>query len=149
MVLFDRNPFHSLRPTPFDDLFGAAGTAVRRGPDLAESFERRANLTATDEGAHLTVLVPGFGPDDVEVRVQRTTVTVRGAASTGDDGKARRSFERSFRLPFPVDVDEVSARVEHGVLDLELPRSGADRPRIVPIAGATEAPREITDAEVE
>lgn len=137
MVLFDRDPFSLFRtaPSPFDGFFRAAESRARRAAAPLDALRNRANLTATDTGAHLTMLVPGFGPDDVEVRVQRGTVTVIGNRDA--DADAQRSFERSFRLPFPVEVDGVEARIEHGVLELTLPRSGADRPRIVPIAGAT------------
>ena len=145
MVLFDRDPFHLFRsaPTPFDGLFRAAETFARRTQEPLTGAEPRANLTADEDGAHLTMLVPGFGPDDVEVRAQRATVTVRGER-TDRDGETTLTFERSFRLPFPVDLEGVTARVEHGVLELDMPHSAADRPRIVPIAGATPRAAELS-----
>ncbi|MEM9381784.1 MAG: Hsp20/alpha crystallin family protein [Planctomycetota bacterium] len=150
MVLFDRDPFQIFRGTPgFDGLFRAAeqlahraGPATRSAGFHTGAFDAPANLTATDAGAHLTVLVPGFGPDDVEVSVRRAHLHVTGAVKD-DEGSTLRSFERSFRLPFPVDVDAVAAQVENGVLELELPRSESDRPRTIRIEGA--GPR---DAEV-
>ena len=149
MVLFDRDPLTLFRtaPSPFASIFRAAEGLERRATLSTSAVEARANLTATEDAAHLSLLVPGFGPDDVEVRVQRTTVTVRGERAQLE-GETTRSFERAFRLPFPVDVDGVSARVEHGVLELDLPRSGADRPRLVPIAGATPSAETLPEGEV-
>ena len=150
MVLFDRDPFQLFRATPaFDGLFRAAEQIAHRASPLTRSagfntgaFDAPANLTATDSGAHLTVLVPGFGPNDVEVSARRSVLLVRGAVKDAE-GSTLRSFERSFRLPFPIDVAAVVARVENGVLELELPRSESDRPRTIRIEGA--GPR---DAEV-
>jgi len=143
MVLFERDPFQLFRTTPaFDGLFRVAGNLAqrvgvdtRRDPFAGGDFAAPANLTATEDDAHLTLMAPGFGPDDIEVSVRRATVSVRGARRN-DEGDLLASFERTFRLPFPVDADAVTAKVENGVLELDLPRRADDRPRSIRIDGA-------------
>jgi HSP20 family protein len=43
------------------------------------------------------------------------------------------SFSRSVTLPAEVDVDKVTARFEHGVLTLALPKSEAVQPKRIEI----------------
>jgi HSP20 family protein len=43
------------------------------------------------------------------------------------------TFQRSFTLPFPVDVDKANASFENGMLKLTLPKSEAARPRKVEV----------------
>lgn len=152
MVLFNRLALAPLQGTGLDTLFRAAeeaaGRAARAGSQVAP-FTRglggvdltHAELVPTEKGAHLTLMAPGFGPDDIEISVKRDTVTVTGKKER--DGETKHSFTRTFRTPFPIDADTAAAKVEHGVLELELPRHASAEPKMVKIAGATEAPREV------
>ena len=152
MVLFNRFALSPLQGTGLDTLFRAAeeaaGRAARAGAQTTP-FTRpfggadmtRAELVPTEAGAHLTLMAPGFGPDDIEISIKRDAITVTGNKER--DGETTHTFTRSFRAPFPLDADAASATIEHGVLELDLPRHASAEPKIVKIAGATEKPREI------
>ncbi len=141
MVQFERDPFQLLRTSPaFGGFFRVAEDLVQRvdarqGRRASTKFAAPANLTATEDDAHLTLMAPGFGPDDIDVSVRRATVSVSGTRRD-EEGVVLASFERTFRLPFPVDADGVTAKVENGVLELSLPRSASDRPRSIQVEGA-------------
>jgi HSP20 family protein len=76
--------------------------------------------------------LPGFTPEDVEIRVQDGALEIRGERqeSIEDEDKSRRGYlvrqsvERFFRrimLPNDVDKDNVQASFEDGVLRVVVP----------------------------
>lgn len=131
MVLFDHDPFQifhrALRPAAPRSANARLGRAMPRRSTAAPAAGA-VNVSSGDEGTELTMLVPGFGPEHIEVSVERATLRIRG------DRDGRR-LERSFRLPHAVDIEDARAQVEHGVLTLTLPRSDAERRRQVPVLG--------------
>lgn len=79
--------------------------------------------------------VPGVKPDDIEVRVTRDAVTLRGEvkAEVRDerDGyfhSERRygSFFRTVPLPVPVHAAGATAHYRHGVLEITIPKAQDD-----------------------
>ena len=140
MVRFQHHPQSLLAGAGLDGLFRVAenlhaqmNQAPAEGSASAlRAFAPKAELTASEDGAKLVMLVPGFGPEHLELSVERASVTVKGERA---DSPAATGFERTFRLPFPVDADQAVATVELGILSLELPRLAADKPRRIQIQG--------------
>jgi HSP20 family protein len=90
----------------------------------------------------LTIEVPGIKPEDVDVRVENNTLTVKGERSFSNDVKEENfrrverrfgSFVRSFTLPQTVETDKVTAHSEHGLLTIELPKKAAAQPKQIKI----------------
>lgn len=101
------------------------------------------NVWSTPDHAVITAELPGLDASDLEVSVVGETVTLRGSRKpeAAPEGKKplrreRRPFEfsRSLRLPFQIDADKVEAKLDHGVLNLRLPRAAADRPRRISVS---------------
>lgn len=141
MVRFESHPLSLLSGHGINGLFRVAenlhaqmAQAEQSAPSPVRTAAPRAELRADEDVATLVMLIPGFGPDHVDISVERAAVTVRGER---EDGPAGDRFERAFKLPFPVDADRASATVEFGVLTLELPRLSADKPRRIAIQGAS------------
>jgi HSP20 family protein len=95
----------------------------------------RADLWATDHALHLVVDLPGVVADDLDVRVEHNMLFVeatrRDAAGTAD-----RRFRRAVALRGRIDAEQIHAALRDGVLTVELPRVGTDRPRQVPVVEA-------------
>jgi HSP20 family protein len=53
------------------------------------------------------------------------------------------SFQRSFNLPFKVDVEGVSATIEDGLLWLTLPKAAEAKPRRIPVASGASQIHEV------
>ena len=114
----------------------------RWGNDWAEgpSF----NVYSGEQGVILTAELPGFDPDAFDISVQNDTVTVRGrrAEETAEDvryhlqERGAVEFEKSFRLPFPVDADKTEAAYEKGILTVTLHRPEEQKPRKIGIRTA-------------
>ena len=102
--------------------------------------------TADEVLCHIEV--PGMSREDLEIRVQDNILLVSGEKkyASGEDQKdggfrsiERRygRFERSFTLPRTVDINNVKARHENGVLTIVLPKAEASKPRRIEIDGST------------
>ena len=93
----------------------------------------------------LTFEVPGIKPDDVDIRVENNTLTVKGERTLSTEQKEENfrrierrfgSFVRSFTLPQTVDTEQVSAHGENGVLVVELPKKAAAQPKQIKVNSA-------------
>lgn len=72
--------------------------------------------------------LPGVRSEDVEISLEKGELTLE--ARRGDQPL---DFRRRFALSLPVDADRVSARLEHGVLRVELPKAEEAKPRTIPV----------------
>ncbi len=123
----------------FDQLFHQlAGQVQRQGRELAPP----ADIFETEAGLTLQVDLPGHDPKAIEVKVEKSVLTIRSErrAEQGLHQDTARRLERgfgvytrSFKLPDTVDATQVEARYEHGVLTLNLPRKEESRPRVIEV----------------
>lgn len=112
------------------------------GPFMAARAFPPVNLWIGDDSVVVTAELPGLSAEDVELSVEDDTLTIKGERRIGEQaaeaGWHRRerphgAFARAIALPFRVDPDQVDARFEHGLLEIELRRPEADRPRRIAI----------------
>lgn len=105
------------------------------------------NVWSNDKGARLIAQLPGYRPDDVEITVVGDTLTLKGTRrdeqSSGGELTTHRAeriaseFTRSFQLPFRVEEGDVAARFKNGLLEIELPRARAERPRRITVTSGS------------
>jgi HSP20 family protein len=123
-----------------DRLFDSAlgGTFVGSSWWPAMDLEESQNIV------RLTFEVPGVSPEHLSVTVENGVLTVSGEkrserqieGEAGGPGAFERQygrFERSIVLPQSVDVDNVSAHSENGVLTIELQKRAEAQPRRIEI----------------
>jgi HSP20 family protein len=86
--------------------------------------------------------IPGVDPKDVDLSLTGRQVTIRGErkapADVNDDkwyvrGFHYGQFEHSFTLPEAVEVDQLNATFNHGMLEITVPVSKAHLPRRIQI----------------
>jgi len=99
----------------------------------------------------LKLEVPGIKQEDLDVRVENQTLTVKGERKFEKDEKEENfhrierrygNFTRSFTLPQTVDATAPKATYEDGVLAITLPKKEAAKPKQVKVeigSGATTA----------
>ncbi len=96
--------------------------------------------------------LPGLTEKDIEVKVENDMLTLASksearAASAAPSSEEKRngyllrersarSFTRSFALPNDVDREHIQARLENGLLVMELPKTEAARPRQIEVKKA-------------
>jgi HSP20 family protein len=103
--------------------------------DIYEEPERFAVL----------VDVPGVEPKDIEITAEKGVLTVRGERHAPAQGEAsayrrleRRNgrFLRRFTLPESANLDSITARHTHGVLEVTIPKQAKLQPRRIEVAAA-------------
>ena len=114
------------------------------GGDLtcAGEWAPAVDVYETADGIVLTAEVAGVRREDVSIEVSGEVLTLRGTRPCGRAGAGPESylrmevpsgsFERSFRLPWPVAESGVEAVLRDGVLTVRVPR-GAEQGRHIPI----------------
>ncbi|MCI0639143.1 MAG: Hsp20/alpha crystallin family protein [Gemmataceae bacterium] len=100
------------------------------------------NVWEDGDSLHVEAELPGLQLEDLEIFVTgNNQLTIKGERKQQTPEKASEhrlewhygSFVRTLTLPFPVDDRKVNARLENGVLRIELPKHEAARPRRIPV----------------
>lgn len=89
------------------------------------------DIREDDDAFVLHADLPGVDPDDIDVSMENGMLTIRGEREQDREEeqfgyrrveRVRGSFYRRFSLPDNVDADNITARSEHGVLELVIPK---------------------------
>ncbi|MGA1540585.1 MAG: Hsp20/alpha crystallin family protein [Chthoniobacterales bacterium] len=91
------------------------------------------------DGYTIEAEMPGVGKDGVHVTVENGELVFTGAKSAPPAGNtlyretSRADYRRVFDLDPAVDTDQISARMDQGVLVLRLPKAQDKKPRRITI----------------
>jgi HSP20 family molecular chaperone IbpA len=97
------------------------------------------DIYETQDGLVLMADLPGVGPEDLEIRIEDNMLTIQGRAKHAIEADPiYREFElvnffRQFELSDQVDQEKISARMNHGVLTLEMPKAEKAKPRKIQV----------------
>jgi HSP20 family protein len=99
------------------------------------------NILETDNEYMLQVAAPGLRKEDFELHVEQKRLSISAHANEPqNEGKyARRefgyhSFKRVFALPDFVNLDDIQASYEEGILKISIPKREEVKPRTIQIA---------------
>jgi HSP20 family molecular chaperone IbpA len=112
---------------------------ARRETDATESLDgRKAIAPVADvlESADEYLIVadmPGVPEDAIEVRLDRGELLIEGRREPVSEGATAPVYRRTFRVPDVIDGSGVTAKLEHGVLTLHLPKAEETRPRQITV----------------
>ena len=108
------------------------------------------------EGDHLVANIdlPGVDPGSIDVDVEGNTVTVRAQRSVrGEDTewlsqeRPSGSFMRQLTMGEGIDVDNIHASYEQGVLSLTIPVAAEAKPRKIQVEGSGDERKQISGSE--
>jgi HSP20 family protein len=131
------DPFHGLR------LFEDAVTRMMSEPRANRPWSPAVDIFETEDALKLKADVPEVKIEDLDIRVENQTLTLRGQRKFEKEENVKghhrieRSygeFVRSFAVPSTVDTDKVAADYRNGVLTITLPKKEAAKPRQVKVA---------------
>ena len=123
--------------TPFPRFYGNRRIAE------ADSWTPRVDVHETESAYVLTAEVPGVDPADVDVTVEKNVLSIKGsktietpAEAAGYASRERFSgtFERRFRLPDAVESGAISAKANHGLIEITVPKAEIHQPQRIAIA---------------
>ena len=117
------------------------GTDLARG---AAVYRPLADIIQTGDNVVVRMEMPGVGPDDVEISLERRVLTIRGRGRTTRPEGYRLvhaeygegDYERAFTLSQDIDEAKVAAEMKDGVLTLILPRAEAAKPKRIEVRRA-------------
>ena len=115
---------------PFDDFMKPLFPSSMRS-FISDLNRREPNFDIQDRGDKFVVTaeLPGFGKDDVEVRVNPNSLELTAEKKTDDERKERNGsqkqrsysyFHRYVALPEGVMTEKVEGTMKNGVLELKL-----------------------------
>lgn len=104
-------------------------------------FVPRSDICETADKIVVVAEMPGVAPDDVDITLERRTLTVRGHTRHAEHEGYRRIYaeyddgiyERVFALPDEIDRDNIKAVHRDGVLTLELPKAEQARAKKIEV----------------
>jgi HSP20 family protein len=115
------------------------------GPEEALTTTRLAPPVDIYEDEHkitLKIEVAGIDEKDIDVRIQGNTLTVHGERKLEKEEKEENfrrverqygAFTRSFTLPSSVDLGQVSADYDKGVLKINLAKKAEAKPKQIKV----------------
>lgn len=113
-----------MRYTPFETMERLFEQMLRDLNDLTPGWDWTPAVDLTEHDAEfvLTLDLPGFEKDEIDLRVHEDVVTVRAVheAEEGSNLPDRR-FTEQVHLTRPIDEDAITASYRNGVLVVTLP----------------------------
>src|SRR5262245_19191069 len=105
-------------------------------------FRPKVDIVETERGLRLWADLPGVDEKSIQVDLVDGVLTIRGRIATEEYENLEPlyteygvgDFEARFRLSSEIDAEKIAAKLRNGVLDLELPKVAAARPRKIEVA---------------
>ena len=144
-----------MRVDPFRELDGFAERTTSMGARALHTMPMEALRRGDEFIVHLDV--PGVGPGDIELTVDRNVVSIRvrrlptrqEADDVLIDERPHGEFARHSFLGDDLDADRLTADTRDGVLTLTIPVSEASKPRRVVLGSAdrpSDAPNVVAES---
>ena len=116
---------------------GSTADTRHAPPDTRNQTRPALDVAETERAYTVRLDLPGVAKEDVKIAIEGRRVTVEASTAQSSEKKdgervlyaerSMASYARSFTLPVEVDQAESSARMDHGVLTLQLAKRGAVR----------------------
>jgi HSP20 family protein len=101
------------------------------------------DVYTTKDAVMIRASVPGVKPEDVEVTIEGSTVTIRGETKAPQEEgtfllQERRygPFSRVIDVAMPIQADKAEASFENGVLTLTIPKAEEIKPKVIKVKSA-------------
>ncbi|MEJ2010599.1 MAG: Hsp20/alpha crystallin family protein [Anaerolineales bacterium] len=99
------------------------------------------DVHARDDEFVISAPVPGLKAEDLKIQILEDVVTLRADIEDQESESEatllreipRGGFERSLRLPAPLDAQHAEARIENGLLTLRIPKAEEARPKTIQV----------------
>jgi len=121
-------------------LFEDAMTRFMNEPRGSRPWSPAVDILETEDELVLKADLPEVRIEDVDVRVENQTLTLKGERRFDRDSTGKGyhrierhygEFVRSFTVPSSVDTEKVAASYRDGVLTVKMPKKEAAKPRQV------------------
>lgn len=125
----------------FDRIFNELAAPYAGGAQTQWAQSYPVDLYETSENVVLQMAVPGVQVDDLDISIEGRNLSIRGTLpESDDDGRRywlqsipRGEFSRTVTLPANVDLDDIHASVDTGLLTLTMPKVAEAKARKITI----------------
>ena len=106
------------------------------------TWSPNVDVAEYEDRYEFVVEVPGLNRDDIKVSLEDNVLIIGGERKQENAEEEKHfhhveryygSFERSFRLPKDVKGEEVKAKYESGLLNIQVPKAEEAKPREISI----------------
>ncbi|TDI77936.1 MAG: Hsp20/alpha crystallin family protein [Bacteroidetes bacterium] len=111
--------------------------------DFARDHAPKLDVVETDNAFQLTLDLPGIQKDDIEISLHEGILTIRGERAERvleDSETSLRSerftgtFSRAFKMPTEIVEKDIAAKLDNGVLVVDLPKAEESKPQSIKIS---------------
>jgi HSP20 family protein len=108
----------------------------------AAGFVPPVDIYEDEHKLAITLEIPGMRQEDLDVRLENNTLTVKGERSFKSEGKEENfhrverrygTFYRAFTIPSTINPDSIKAEYDAGVLRLQLEKKPESKPRQIKV----------------
>jgi HSP20 family protein len=139
IVFNTMNPFERIAKS-IEDAVGS----VERNEKQAMCCLPKVDIYEADKKYNVILELPGLNKEDVTISINEENVlTVKGEKKSESDldkrtfhryERAFGTFERKFTLPENVDRDDIKAKFENGLLNIEIAQKEPEKPQEINIS---------------
>lgn len=145
MAIIRWDPFRDLVTLreKMNRLFEDAVTARGEEKDMISStWAPSVDIYETENALILTAEVPGVDENDIEIKIEDNTLSLKGERKFEKESKEENyhriersygSFYRSFTIPRQIDQDKIKAEHDNGVLRITMPKKPESKPKSVKV----------------
>ena len=145
MTLIKWDPFNELSSLQneinkvFSENWGSYPVATKQKPTI---WSPLVEVGETTEEFKVKVDLPGVKKEDVDLSFSNGTLIIKGERKDETEEKDANffkkelfygSFKRQLSLPEDIDLENISASYDHGVLNIKLPKSNLSKERKISI----------------
>jgi HSP20 family protein len=143
MTLVRWNPWRELEVMA-DRYAREAGQVQTGGQEVVATgdWAPRVDIAETDAAFEIKAEIPEVNKEDVKVSVYNGVLTIRGERKQEKEEHGKKfhrverkygSFTRSFTLPDNVDENDIKAAFKDGVLNLQIQKTEAAKPKAIEV----------------
>jgi len=99
--------------------------------DKPRYSNKKVNITENEKSYDISFEIPGFSKEDVNIDLNDGIITISSHVEKSNENYISKeytkdSFERSFYLPEDVDLENIDASMENGILSIILNKRNID-----------------------
>jgi HSP20 family protein len=107
-------------------------------PHTTSEGNLAVNIREEENAYLLSALVPGLKAEDLDIQILDDMVSIAGEYKPDETGYLvcelpHGAFQRTLRLPVPLDPGSAEAKIADGILSLRLPTAESARPKIIKV----------------
>jgi HSP20 family protein len=143
MTLIRWNPWREIEEMA-DRYTKAVGQAQTGGQEVVATgdWAPRVDIAETENAFEIKAEIPEVNKEDVKVTVYNGILTIRGERKQEKEEHGKKfhrierkygSFTRNFTLPDNVDETDIQAAFKDGILNLQIPKTEAAKPKAIEV----------------